>query len=607
MLFLTGFSASAQFDLLIDSLNVLVRSEPESALELLTPYISDSVTRNFTPEELDLAWYAHAYYTQQTGQYDEAIFLAKNYVSNSEKIKDYFRFEDFYNVIASSYIALGKTDSATKYFIKCGEILESSGQFRYLAYLNNNIGNIYLDDLEFEHAVRYLKKSSNLMRQVQDTTYLGLVLGNISQAYSELAIIDSTLKYAQKAKRVAVNTIAFNGYFNAQISESIIFQIQGDTQRAIDHLWDNYHLTKEKNNTRYKHITTSYLLPLIPSDDKSLNMAEEAYDYFDKNNPRFKSAMGDILADEYFLQNKPKKAYQLLKLTKQYSDSLSSIDFRTAKEELLTKYESALKDKLISQKGNQVAKEKLKNERLYRLILGIVSLLAILLIVIFVYRRNIRQKICLIREKKEKEVLKALIMGEENERQRLAKELHDGLANDIAALKLNMGIKTMTNQPADKAVIEEWKNKLDSLHQNTREMSHDLLPKALLESGLAHSIQALVMEYNSTMPLSVEVENINYIDNKTRSFDLFLYRIIQELLGNAIRHSEASNVFLNLEDNGQKITLIVHDDGKGIVEDSKETKLSFLNERLKSMGAQLKVDSNSNQGTKIKIEIAYGD
>lgn len=567
--------------------------------------MTDSAFQNYTPEEIDLVWYAHSYYTHMTGQHHHAIKLVKNYLRQADQIGDYFKTEDYHNLLGSAYIMIGKVDSATAYYILAAEILEKKGQFQYVAYVSNNIANIYMDDHDYQQALIYLKKSARMMRKTNDTTYLGLVYGNISQSYSELNVRDSTLKYVNLAKKLSKNTNNYSGYFNAQISEALTLLHQKDTSDAIEILKQNFVMADDKGNDKYKYITIHYLLPLIESNQQTLTWAEQSYNYFNNQHDRFRVASGETLAEEYFNNNQPQKAYILLDEIKTYSDSLADVDFQSAKQELLTKYESAQKDQQILKQQNLVSQKTLKNQQLNRAIWGTSILLIILIILIYFYRKNVQNKWALLKEKREKDVLKALILGEENERQRLAKDLHDGLANDIAALKLQIGMEAMKPDFQDKSRLTQWQNKLDQLHRSTKEISYNLLPKNILEDGLVKSLTALVNDYSLTSPANIKIKTLQYLENKNRSFDLFIYRIIQELLGNAIKHSRANNITIDIFDNGKSLTISVKDDGEGFILSIEEPKLSFLKERLHSMDGELNIETSSGKGTEIKIIANY--
>jgi len=194
----------------------------------------------------------------------------------------------------------------------------------------------------------------------------------------------------------------------------------------------------------------------------------------------------------------------------------------------------------------------------------------------------------------------ALIEGESKERSRLAKELHDGIANEAAALKMKVELENLSiNSPLLNQIVK----KLEELHQNTRNTAHALLPKSLINGDLVGSIEYLCEEFSGQTKINFTHQG--YLINKPKSLELFIYRLIQESVGNAVRHGQAEFVTVKLIDDGKNIEITIQDDGKGIQKDKLEKGFGYLQSRIKELGGKIEVDSQINHGTNIKIIISY--
>ena len=211
------------------------------------------------------------------------------------------------------------------------------------------------------------------------------------------------------------------------------------------------------------------------------------------------------------------------------------------------------------------------------------------------------QKLTELKHEKEQAIFNSLVEGEQNERIRLAKELHDGLANEIAALKMQTSISNLKT-PND--TLETIERRLDQLHESTRNIAHNMLPKVFMDDGLMSSIKALCADYDKVIAIDVDIKS--YQKNKSRSFELFIYRLAQEIIGNAVKYANASKILVTIHDEGGIFSLKVKDDGIGIDQEKAHSGFSFIKDRLKEVEGFLQVNSDKGNGTEIDINIKYG-
>lgn len=211
-----------------------------------------------------------------------------------------------------------------------------------------------------------------------------------------------------------------------------------------------------------------------------------------------------------------------------------------------------------------------------------------------------------IREERERR-LSAVYDGQELERQRVSRELHDGLGQKLIGAKLQMENCEGQDYPCLQKTFGEIKNVFGSLIEETRQISNDLMPPALNELGLDHALENLcsTASRQSNLEIAFSSHGLNEPpDNKTI---VYLYRIAQEALNNAIRHSGANDISMQLIENRDNLILILEDDGIGFELEQSEpgsgNGLYNMAERARILGGTLNIETGPGKGTTIRVKI----
>lgn len=211
--------------------------------------------------------------------------------------------------------------------------------------------------------------------------------------------------------------------------------------------------------------------------------------------------------------------------------------------------------------------------------------------------------------KLENRVREALIEGQENERKRVSLELHDGLGQLFTAIKLNMQhLRSGIEQKVD----DEAMQRLVLLEQNisvaikeVKHISHNLMPDVLEQFGLRAALEDLVRNWNVNGRMQITLEVIDLFHKLDAQMELALYRIAQELITNAVRHSGATTIFVQLIDYGKSLVLMVEDDGTGfdIEMDRGGLGLRNIRSRAELLDGTVDIDPSPGKGTVTTVEI----
>lgn len=202
----------------------------------------------------------------------------------------------------------------------------------------------------------------------------------------------------------------------------------------------------------------------------------------------------------------------------------------------------------------------------------------------------------------------ALIIGQEMERRRLAQELHDGIGQAISTIGLNLNALEPELENYNlrfKAIYTDIKIKLDNTFDEIRAISKNLSPKILEDYGLAKALEFLGETIDKSTKVELNLSLHGDLKNLDNKISLSIYRIVQELISNAIRHAKPKNINLYVTRSSHNILVIVEDDGIGFDPEKLTTGLgiSNLKSRLELLKGQFNIDSSTQGGTSISINI----
>ncbi len=205
--------------------------------------------------------------------------------------------------------------------------------------------------------------------------------------------------------------------------------------------------------------------------------------------------------------------------------------------------------------------------------------------------------------------LRSVIDGQDQERNRLSRELHDGIGQSLIAVKLQLENAETQNYSMMRAGIDSAKNMIDITIEEVRHVCNALLPAALNEFGIVSTLRALSSELGSLAGFKASFENEGSLDRMSKKSQIYLYRIAQEALNNITKHARATQVNMKLTRENNIVTLEVSDNGKGFIFDpvcfALRNGLQNMRERTNLLDGEFIVNSQPGIGTTIKVSIPY--
>ncbi|MBN1396962.1 MAG: PAS domain S-box protein [Bacteroidetes bacterium] len=220
----------------------------------------------------------------------------------------------------------------------------------------------------------------------------------------------------------------------------------------------------------------------------------------------------------------------------------------------------------------------------------------------------------LLQREKELEILSgASVQAQEEERRRIAREIHDGLGQMLTAIKFNLEIleDMITVEREGEERIKDMKSLLDDVMKEAREISFNLMPSVLDDFGLTPALQLLSEQFMNRTSIKTHFHSSGITERLDPQVEIGLYRIAQESLNNVAKHAEATEVNLQFIRYSEGIRLVIEDNGKGITERPDIVRatgkggmgLVSMRERAASLGGVLTIDSTPKSGTFITVEI----
>lgn len=295
------------------------------------------------------------------------------------------------------------------------------------------------------------------------------------------------------------------------------------------------------------------------------------------------------------------------------NDTLQQRNNQKAVMELEAKYQMQKKEAYLAVQQKDIQEKKFT---IWFLLLGLVTLTIISLLLYRNYRhkQKLQQvKIEDLESEKQLAATEAVLKGEEQERTRLAKDLHDGLGGMLSGIKhsLNSVKGTLDMSPDNTQAFERNIDMLDSSIKEMRRVAHNMMPEALVKFGLDAALKDFCNDINQSGALRVTYHSIG-MDNTQldRTTSITIYRIVQELLNNIIKHAETQNAIVQVSKNRDIISVTVEDDGKGfdtkILEHREGIGWRNIQSRVDYLKGKLDVRSEHGKGTSVWIEFNAG-
>lgn len=241
----------------------------------------------------------------------------------------------------------------------------------------------------------------------------------------------------------------------------------------------------------------------------------------------------------------------------------------------------------------------------------VVFLAVLLILFLVVYQKRIvtqENRLQKLENEKQQALLKATIEGQERERKRLAKDLHDGIGSLLSGLSFNL--KFQKNAKIDdheySSFLEEACKLVDEGIENVRAVSHNLLPSTLENFGLVSAIKECIIPLTQTSTIKTNIHVPFELPPLPMEISLGVLRVFQELVQNTIKHANATQIDIQLIYHSDTITLKYVDNGKGFHMDDIDVHgigIKNMQSRIQALHGTFSIDSKTKKGFRAYLEV----
>ena len=559
----------------------------------------------------------------------EAINLARQAVTIAEGTNnDHFKGAA-YNNIAGCYSDAVNIEKAYEYYLKAVAAYERLNDKRHLAAVYANILGIFFSvGHSPDKALEYGLKAISVSRSINDYNVLVEALSNTSNVYLSLGKINKAIALLNEAMQISRKHNDNVYLINEMVSYNNILVIQ-HKYSSLARYDDQIMLLSRQTGNQRGIANAEYFTGLIHFDAKKYNLAKEhlliAFNLAKKlNEPSMEEQCDHLLADLELLSGNTDKYHSYDYSEDSIHTKLHLDQILINTQELETKYNVAKKEAAILtlNKEKQIQALTLQERTIYITVLTVV--LVVLLLIGWLIRTDMMRKEKLlmaereVREQqiqilqKEKELLTthALMEGQEAERSRLAKDLHDGLGGILTGTKyaLSSMKQNMIISAENAAAFEKTMNMLDQSITELRRVAHNMMPESLLKLSLNDALDDYCLQVTNSGALKVTYQSFD-IDNLTADepVTIAVYRIVQELINNVVKHAKAGNAIVQLTHKGEILGITVEDDGAGFqLQDlgfAEGMGYKNLKSRVDFLKGKIDVKSEPGKGTSVFIQL----
>lgn len=557
-----------------------------------------------------------------------------------------------------------QTDSSLIIF---SQILEESKKKGWKTLEKNSLNNLGMNRLnssDYRSAIEYFSEALALVQKdpnARPGDYVNYI-SNLGLANQELDLIDQAIKYHLEALEIREGLKNKDGMAISCANLGVCYKLLGEFEEAIKYYDLAIAYAKEAGNKVLYHRTHDNLGSMyveMGNFEKGLMLLQVALDSSDgfKPDPKMEFSIVSNTAASYLMMGQIEKAEEFaargIELLEEYGElvnysltlknTLAKIYFRKGDFEkgnaYLEEYEALDKkvydqenaklltdlqvqydlEKKESQIALQTAEIQEKNATLQRNYFAFAALGLLLALVggafVFYQNRNKRKQELLVkdRELKVKEAyIQASLESQEQERRRMAQDLHDGFGQYISALR--MYVSQLKSDQAKEEFKSELVSRTDSvLDEMSKEISnvvYDLMPATLIRFGLISALEDLAHRINAGQKVKLEIESKNLPDRMDELVEINLFRICQEWINNVLKYAKASHIALVLSQNQGIARLQILDDGQGfdprVFQHSKRNGWKNITTRAELLNGKLELSTQEGQqGTELLVTFPY--
>ncbi|MEZ4781752.1 MAG: tetratricopeptide repeat protein [Flavobacteriaceae bacterium] len=544
----------------------------------------DSLYKKWKSTKLPDSTRANAYLKYITQNYigkktDSAYLMTNNLLKFCTENKLRLQEADAHSVIGNILSSLYDLKNALVSIKKSLAIYKNLNHKKGVIKANIEIGSIFMNSFKFNEALEYFDESLKISKATKDTLNIAKSLLNIGNVYSNKFKIKEATEYFNKSLSFAkeVNDLNLQTLLYTKLGDNL--SRQKKYNEALEYFDESLKISKEINN-KYEERNTLFSISMVYFN---LEKYHECINYSNKCINLTKK-IGDRtyyvpslynISDSYKALGNINAAYKYLEKASSLDNQIASFDASKDLEKMeLSKIR--LRDSLLNHQKQLKLKSEIEKSNFQKrtILIGLSGILIAVLLIAYIIYKNTKRKQLQAEQEKEIELQKkekllknielstidAMIEGQEKERQLIANDLHDDLGAIMTTIKLNINALKETHTPE---LLEKTNQLIDSAYNKIRGVAHVKNSGVIGKKGLLVAVQNMAQKISETNQLQIEVKDYGLEERLENSLELTLFRIIQELITNIIKHAQANEATIHLTNHKNSLNIMVEDNGIG--------------------------------------------
>ena len=545
------------------------------------------------------------------GQTEEAVKIGEEAIKLAEESGNQIQIVGTHSAQGVFLRSMGRIDEALESYNKALQIVTSESfrenpnqeAIEEIASLYINMAVLNLDMQNKEQAAQNAKFAGEWISKSDDAELKSTIFGVVGSVLTGCGEFNEAMTY---------QTLAYD---NALVSEDpeTAFRAAAYSMLLSDRLGDKSKAEEWRNKC-------AELMPEINSIMAKLVYYQAECSICLKNNdPRGSIRWFEAILNTEGIENLPflqydcynnlhlayselgdyEKAYETLVKSNEVRDSIWQQEKEENLRELTVKYETQETKLALTES------EKKRSEALMWIFVSLAILLIFIIVFIIVLNKNRRERLrkeaeyANLRAEIGKQLTQQYIEGLENERARMSKELHDGVCNDLLAIEMN--IRNGSPQETTAVLINMCRD-------SVRRISHELMPPEFNYATIEEVVRYFVNKQQEAYKGKTEIEFSSVNENAQWSdvpdfMALDIYRIIQEAVGNSLKHSGARKIEVSMKLIENRLEVVVKDDGKYKLSNFKGIGLDSIQKRARAINAKVDIDAKEGEGTTLKLNL----
>lgn len=542
--------------------------DPELAKQYYTQALALSNKLDFNKGKMKYFFNYTAVLNMQ-GKYDSALMLNKQSLDAAEKLKDNYLMAAAENNIGTSYWYLGDNEEAIGHLLKAISGFEKDKDSLNLQIAYDMLGVVQGEIGLYAQAVQNHLKAvalagpgASVLNKAAPMLNAAVALNKLKRYDTARVLLKDVLSMGEQDNNIYLQSHAWTNLGDGYFRQKNFTALQTAARRSLELSKKVGDPLAEANAYRQLSLAKFYQ---GQTDSAGVFAKTALAQLRTLGNQQKQADVYRLLSDIALLQNNVQVADGYRDSSEQIFEILREEEVRKNIQLAERKYETGKKEQAII-----LQEERLRSARWQRALLWAGLIASALIIGLLLYSLNQRSKryqFQLAELEKEKKLLatQQLLKGQEEERNRFAQDLHDGLGGMLSGVKLQLGaMKGNLILSEDQArSFNSALAKLDESISEMRRVAHNMMPEALLKFGLEQALTDYAEGMQESTGIQFNYEFHGLADRLDSSVETIVYRIVQELINNAVKHAQASEIFVQVMKLERHLTITVEDNGSG--------------------------------------------